>query len=917
MATPHLTDLPAKYVDLVYAAALRQTRHDPHAAADVTQAVFLIMLQKSHANRLPEEARMAGWLLKVTHFAVKQARRAEQRRANHEAQAAAQNTPAPEESAKPAEIAEALDGALLKLSAADREVLVRRYLQGHAVASVAAAVGMSENTAGHRIGRALEKLRKILARRGIVAPAVAVLAVLATESAHAAPPALLTGATALGSPSAAAAGIAKATAAMMTFAEIKIVAAAAIVVIAAGLGAGVTVTALEGQKPGKAMLPVAATNEAAKSPGLTQMVRWDVILNDAGADEARKLGTPVPTASKVYEGMTGRGADWRQLVRDNAGNVVRVSKAMAFATEWPPPGDKLEVFDFSLSNYAGIDQGERLMLLGAIEGDHDRMERLAADRVRVKIDHPKMAVGLHELTNRGWERATPGEQAIAYAGELKAGEAVAFLGTFVANSGRAYHHLVVWEVFQAAREQMNVIGRQTDAGWWCNQGLEPLQQWADAARVWTAKAAHDRSVVPAGFETKLEDGKAVRLVALIRPAKWPYCWWDARGNPVEGMNGMLRLEGDPPAGLWALVEVEGKVEEHQLREPTGKAFMPGPAADYHDWDLAEVKDDDKLEMGVVVGPWKELGRVKEGEKLHAGGVEYQITRGHAFGEKEFLVHFLRDGLLDNEDRVVPVAQDGREATETVPEMNFGPHGENRRIETQPNFFGVAFNDIVAYRIMQRKRQWVTFKGFAAKPAIEPETRVTAAAVAEAERVRDQRVQDEKLRELRVKRQGWAVVVANRNTEMGVLRMFVDAVKKGDEKAARAILIANKPEVAPTLDAAVHTLAANEAARALAVQRYGEIPVVEKLQPQGWLTDTEAELMGGEWKRTPDGVLEMHGLLVRPVNGGYSLDFDQALPPDAGEMLRQRAAKAETLKRLLQENKEMTLDALIVALQAQK
>jgi hypothetical protein len=82
-----IQNLAAQYLDLVYAAALRQTRHDPHAAADVTQAVFLITLQKAQANRLPQEAHMAGWLLKVTHFAVKQARRAALRRALHESRA--------------------------------------------------------------------------------------------------------------------------------------------------------------------------------------------------------------------------------------------------------------------------------------------------------------------------------------------------------------------------------------------------------------------------------------------------------------------------------------------------------------------------------------------------------------------------------------------------------------------------------------------------------------------------------------------------------------------------------------------------------------------------------------------------------------------------------------------------------------
>ena len=59
-----------------------------------------------------------------------------------------------------AEVRRVLDQAPARLGAIDREVVVRRYLRGEGVGELAAAVGMSENAASQRIGRALEKLRE-------------------------------------------------------------------------------------------------------------------------------------------------------------------------------------------------------------------------------------------------------------------------------------------------------------------------------------------------------------------------------------------------------------------------------------------------------------------------------------------------------------------------------------------------------------------------------------------------------------------------------------------------------------------------------------------------------------------------------------------------------------------------------------
>jgi len=176
-----------RFVDLVYASALRQMNNDAAAAADVTQAVMIIVVKKSHARQLPKEGSMNAWLLNVTRYAGLQYKRAAARRDRHEAEAAKMKSAQPANSPIETDIRSALDAAILSLSAVDREVVARRYLREESVAEVAAAVGMSENTAGRRIARAIEKLRKMLARRGIVAPLVAVTAVLSVEASIRAP----------------------------------------------------------------------------------------------------------------------------------------------------------------------------------------------------------------------------------------------------------------------------------------------------------------------------------------------------------------------------------------------------------------------------------------------------------------------------------------------------------------------------------------------------------------------------------------------------------------------------------------------------------------------------------------------------------------------------------------------------------
>ncbi len=178
-----LCELARRHAPMVRAAALRGLG-DSHAADDATQAVFLVLMRR--AGGLSPRVPLGGWLFQTTRYVVSDIQRERRRRLRHE-QEAARMTPQQVEHVAPETLAPLLNEALAQLRAGDREAVILRYLEGRPTADVAAALRVSENTARQRLARALARLRKQLAKRGLLASAVALAAAIETPSAHAAP----------------------------------------------------------------------------------------------------------------------------------------------------------------------------------------------------------------------------------------------------------------------------------------------------------------------------------------------------------------------------------------------------------------------------------------------------------------------------------------------------------------------------------------------------------------------------------------------------------------------------------------------------------------------------------------------------------------------------------------------------------
>ncbi|HEV8379278.1 MAG TPA: sigma-70 family RNA polymerase sigma factor [Tepidisphaeraceae bacterium] len=175
----------------------RRRLNDSHLAEDATQAVFLLLARK--IPTMPPPPHVAGWLFQACRYVLAETRRNDKRYRRRQdiardvmlqrisAASAADAAPDPHLSA-------ALDDALVRLRANERQTILMHFYEGLTLRQMADQLGISKEGAKKRVNRALAHLRRSLEgkihrikSRPSVAGAVVILWLLQSRRSEAAP----------------------------------------------------------------------------------------------------------------------------------------------------------------------------------------------------------------------------------------------------------------------------------------------------------------------------------------------------------------------------------------------------------------------------------------------------------------------------------------------------------------------------------------------------------------------------------------------------------------------------------------------------------------------------------------------------------------------------------------------------------
>ena len=177
------TALVNRHVNLVYSAALRQVR-SPQLAEEIAQSVFADLAHQ--AGKLKPDTILTAWLYAVTRRTAIDVIRKESRRQWRE-QIAVEMNNMNATNDEWTRIEPLLDDAMAALDETDRSAILLRFFENKSLREVGEALGISEDTAQKRVGRAVERLRDFFSKRKITVGAGGLVALISANAVQSAP----------------------------------------------------------------------------------------------------------------------------------------------------------------------------------------------------------------------------------------------------------------------------------------------------------------------------------------------------------------------------------------------------------------------------------------------------------------------------------------------------------------------------------------------------------------------------------------------------------------------------------------------------------------------------------------------------------------------------------------------------------
>jgi hypothetical protein len=287
------------------------------------------------------------------------------------------------------------------------------------------------------------------------------------------------------------------------------------------------------------------------------------------------------------------------------------------------------------------------------------------------------------------------------------------------------------------------------------------------------------------------------------------------------------------------------------------------------------------------------------------------------------------GMLNNVYYLIAVDKSGKETSDSVfaNYVSWAKYANVNAVEQKSlsfDFDGVTQNNLAYLKLMRRKREFVTFDGFATKPTTTPPAGATTVEAEAAEKDRDHRIAQAQIADAQTKRKAWDAIPADPKTPQGLMRELILDARGQDAAALRKRLLATDPQANKMLDEMVQLFMLNQSIRGKAVELFGEEKVASDFGQQPFLVDLEQQLMQFQWKLSADGqsysVPDMQWyVLRRDTDGNLFMDCDGMLKQGRGQVLTMEVycaslvAKGRQVDKLMNRAKPPTEDELKVAL----